>query len=153
MAKLNNSDDGYDVRAALEATAASIPYKLQQGSTWQPRIYDEPNIFRDTLYAWLVGPGDRADPMLTQQVTQVWQFYAQWAATGMPGQAPATGGMGSPAGQGGMSAPGGSPNNPGMLGTDMGGGSQLQNQANQMVSQADQTGEDLAQQGAQREGG
>jgi hypothetical protein len=35
----------------------------------------------------------------------------------------------------------------------MGGGSQLQNQANQMVSQADQTGEDLAQQGAQREGG
>lgn len=138
-AKLRVADKGYDIEATERAAAAAIPKKLEQGIPVQPRTFDDPLIFAEVLLGWLRGPGRRADPQLSMQVEQVWQFYVMWAMTGQMGQAPMAGQQQGGAGAGGpdTTAPGGSANVPGHLGTDR----PIAQQSQQQVSQADASAE------------
>lgn len=149
MAKLKIPDLGYDAEATERAAAQSIPYLLMKGLSYQPQEFDDPAIFAEELMGWLRGPGRQSDPQLTQAVKQVWMYYQQWIAMQQQGQGmpnPAMlGQMGQPSqpGAGNMSAPGGTPNNPGMLGTDLAPG--LDQEAENRVAGADQFGDMMAQ--------
>ncbi len=142
-AKLKTPDAGYDMQATERAAASSIPYLIQQGQSWQPRMFDDPMIFQEVLVGWLRGPGRKADPMLSMQVEQIWMYYLQWAMTGQapvaPGQeqgapgAPGAAGPSSPGSE--LSAPGGSPN---------GTYDDLQSDAGAQVGGADEYGESMA---------
>ena len=143
-AKLKTPDAGYDLQATERAAASAIPYLLEQGMPWQPRMFDDPMIFQEVLVAWLRGPGRKVDPMLSMQVEQIWMYYMQWAMTGMMPQPQAEGGE---PGSGGsapgdtMSAPGGS----------VGDGS-IVSDASMQVGAADATGENAARQSLAHEG-
>jgi hypothetical protein len=149
-AKLHVPSRGYDLEATERAAAAQIPKKIEKGEPFQPRTFDDPMIFAEVLLGWLRGPGRRADPQITIQVEQVWQFYVTWAVTQvMPGMgAPGGGGgQGGGAGPGGpdQSAPGGTPNNPGHLGTDR----PIGQQAGETMQNADKSGERAAKTASQ----
>lgn len=146
-AGLQNEDHGADIEATERAAASQIPYLIMTGQTWQPRTFDVPALFKDELEKWLRGPGRRVDPMISQQVEQIWMYYTQWAFTQMMGQGGMPGGAPGQASQAGddMSAPGGSLNGPGMLGTN------IRQQAGQQVSEADQSGEKAARTSTQHE--
>lgn len=149
-AGLNDVEKGYDVEATERAAARQIPYKLMQGEQFQPRYFDDPMLFAETLIAWLRGPGRRADPQLVMQVEQVWMFYTQWAISlkmGTGGMPPVPGQEGSQPGTD-QSAPGGSANNPGHVGTNQQG---VGADAEQAVQQADQQGERQARTQSQHE--
>lgn len=164
--KLHDSSAGYNMEATERAAAAAIPMKVKRMEPVVPHTFDDPMIFAEVLLGWLRGPGRREDPMLSQQVEMIWQFYVMWAMTGqMPGtgfpamstgpggkgqqgmlMAPAMGGPG--AGGPDQSAPGGSTNNPGHLGTD----APIASQASQTMSMADNAGESQARVQQQHEG-
>jgi hypothetical protein len=144
-AKLSSPDRGSDQESTERAAAAQIPFLLQKGQPWQPRTFDVPTIFADELAGWLRGPGRRAPAQLSQQVEQIWMYYAQWAMTGQMQQQPQQGQPGQGASQSASgpagndsSAQGGTPNNSGRLGTDLAG------EADSAVKSADQQGESLA---------
>lgn len=149
VVKLNMPSAGYDIERTERSAAAQIPFKIERGVPWQPMLEDDPAIFAEVLIGWLRGPGRRKtfeNPMLVEQVRMIWQFYAQWAITGMlPPMGMEMGGMGGPQqgpgpGPGGpdMTSMGGTPNNPGHLGTD------LMTQAGQQVGAADRVAEHQA---------
>lgn len=141
-AKLRVPEAGYDAEASERAAASQIPYLIQRGQMWTPRTFDIPQIFMEELGGWLRGPGRRADPMLVQQVEQIWQYYTMWASSGQMGPAPDMGGeqAGPEASMpnGGQSQPGGNVTAPG--GTPGGAGG-LGTQANQQVQAADYVAE------------
>ena len=151
-AGMNDPERGYDVEATERAAAAQIPYKMMKGEPFQPHYYDDAKIFAEVLLGWLRGPGRRADPMVAQQVEQVWMFYTQWAVSlelgsgeGMPpvpGQGPSQPGTD-------QSAPGGSANNPGHMASDRQG---VGVEAAERVGIADQQAEGQAQTQMNREG-
>jgi hypothetical protein len=163
--KLHDVSSGYNMEATERASAAAIPAKIKRGEQVIPNTFDDPMIFAEVLLGWLRGPGRRADPMLTQQVEMIWQFYVMWAMTGaMPGTGfPAVGvapgepgqmmnpmmAQGGP-GAGGpdQSAPGGSANNPGHLGSDR----PIAAQAGQTTAMADNRAEGAARMQSSHEG-
>lgn len=151
MAKLKMPDQGYDAEATERAAAQRMIYQITQGLQPSPRSCDEPGIFFEEFLGWLRGPGRSSDPMMYMQVEMTWRYYANWKVMvdmGMlqpgvlPGVVPGQEGGPSQPGQGGMSAPGGTPNNPGMLGTDLAPG--LAQDAEQRVQQADGEAEGAA---------
>ena len=149
-AGLQDPERGYDVEGMSRSAAAQIPYLLMKGKQFEPHYFDTPKIFAEVLFAWLNGPGRRAEPELLMQVEQVWQFYTEWAISLEMG----TGGMPEVPGQGpsqpgtDQSAPGGSANNPGHVGTDQG----MAGDAASTVQQADATGEREARTQSKHEG-
>ena len=148
FARIKLHDGGFEMEATERAAASQIPYKIQEGVQFQPQPEDDPMIFAEELLGWLRGPGRREDPMLTDQVRQIWQFYVSWASTGMPPMAGGPMGQAGPgapgAGPGGpdQSAPGGSANNPGNIGSD----------ASAQVGQADKQAEGQAKVQSNHEG-
>lgn len=144
-AKLPVPDQGYDHAATEKARASAIPHKIKSGEGFQPRMFDDPMIFAETLLGWLRGPGTKDDPQVTMQVEQIWMYYVQWAVTGQM-QAPAGGAGAQPPGARGsqpgsaLTAPGGSPKQPPQ------GNSNVTSQANQQVQQSDKQGEQQARQ-------
>jgi hypothetical protein len=92
--------------------------------------------------------------MIATQIEQAWQFYTQWAISGMPPTGMPLSGNGEEGSEAGsdQSAPGGSANNPGHMGTDLSGGSDIGAEAGATVQQADRTAESAARTTAQREG-
>lgn len=146
QAKLRLQDQGADKQATEQAAAAKVPLMIQRGEQWQPRMFDIPDIWADTLEDWLRGPGRNVDQQLSQQVEQVWMYYKQWAVTGappgqgQPGQGPSRPGQET-------SAPGGSPNAiPGSEGSTTAMG-----EAQQTVRGADRAGEAAARQAPKQE--
>lgn len=154
-AKLRLPQAGYSIEATERAAASQVPYLIQEGQQHTPAPENDPMIFAEELLGWLRGPGRRADPMVLDQVRQIWQFYVAWAMQGAPpaplGQPLGGGGGGGP-GVGGpdQSAPGGSPNNPGRLGTDRPQG--ILPEAQQQVASADRAAESIARVTQNREG-
>jgi hypothetical protein len=144
---------GYDIEATERARAAAIPEMLRQGEIYQPRTFDDVEIFAEVLAGWLRGSVMHEDPNLVGAVEAVYQYYLIWLVTQqMPGS-PGFGGMqpnadGTGFGGPDQSAPGGTPNNPGMMGTD----TSISGQSSQMVSQADNAAESMAQTQSNREG-
>jgi hypothetical protein len=57
--------------------AAAIPGQLKHGQQYEPKPWDNAVIFAEELLSWLKGPGNSEDPQLVEQVSQIWQFYAQ----------------------------------------------------------------------------
>ncbi len=140
-AKLKLPDLGYDTEATERAAAQQIPYLMMRGMSYQPQEFDDPMIFAEELLGWLRGPGRQANPQLTQAVKQVWMYYQQWIAMQqMPNPMMAMQAEQGASQPGQMSAPGGTPNGPVPPGA-----SGIQAQAGQAVSNADQTGDNLAQ--------
>jgi hypothetical protein len=148
MAKIKIPGASNDDRSTEYAAVQAFIKKTEKGIQVQPSIIDDPLIFSNQLLMWLRGPGRKedADPNVVQTIQQAYQFYTEWAATGMFGG----GGGGPQQGQEGsqpgseQSAPGGTPNNPGKMGTEQmaqtDGGS-LQDNAQQIMTTADQYGE------------
>ena len=166
--RLHDPSSGYNLEATERAAAAAVPAKVKRGEPVTPQTFDDPMIFAEVILGWLRGPGRREDPMITEQVKMIWEFYMMWALTGaMPGTGfpAAVGPKGTPiqmmapgmdqggeggAGPGGpdQSAPGGSANNPGHLGSDR----PIAAQAQQQTSLADHRAEGQARVQSQREG-
>ena len=147
-AKIKLPQAGYDSEASERAVASKIPYLIERGEQFMPSVEDDPAIFGEELLGWLRGPGRRSDPMLRDQVRQIWMFYIGWAMQGQP-PAPIDG---MPGGGPDQSAPGGSANNPGRLGTDMSTGGDVSQNAQAQVSQADRAAENVARVQQNREG-
>lgn len=141
--KINLPSAGYNIEATERAAASQVPYLIEKGQAHIPQLEDDPIIFSEELLGWLRGPGRKADPMIREQVREIWKFYTQWAVTGGP-PAPVGGMEGGPAGGGAgaggpeMTGPGGTPNSPGHI---PGGGRPIAAQAGQEVSQADKAAE------------
>ena len=77
MAKLKAAHIGPNRNAAEHTRAAALPLALEAGEQYQPRPYDDPDIFAEELHAWLVGPGQKAPTKLHDQVVQLWEQYRQ----------------------------------------------------------------------------
>lgn len=105
-------------KEVLAANAAIA--QLKDGYPYEPRIYDDAQVFTDVIYEWLQDYGrlyESTNPQWVQNVSDLWMYYQQklfqqkqaMAASAAP-QEP---GGGKPASNssGGQSAPGGSPNN------------------------------------------
>lgn len=160
-AKLKVPEAGYDHEASERAAASQVPYNFKKGIPHQPQMWDLPHIFAEEIEGWLRGPGRRDDPMIVQQVAQVWMFYVQWAMSAQAGQPPPQmnpiGGQRGGSGAGGpdQSARGGTSNNPGHLGTDMRFGNDqtdLRSQAAGQVASANRAAENVARVTSRHEG-
>lgn len=60
-------------------TAAGIPEMLRRGQQYEPKPWDNPDIFAEELDVWLKGPGrnPNEEPQLIQQVADLWAGYVQ----------------------------------------------------------------------------
>lgn len=154
VAKIKVPGIGPDLVSPDYAAAMDLVRQLKRGEMAEPRSFDDATIFAEVLYGWLKSHGRREDPEIVQQVEGAWQFYTQWAVSGIPPAGLPLSGQGGAAGGGpsDMSAPGGTPNNPGMLGTDLAGGGSVATEANATVQQADATAEQGARVQSSREG-
>lgn len=151
VARIKVPGVGPDLVSPDYAAAMDLIRKVKRGEPAEPQSFDDAVIFAEVLYGWLKSHGRREDPFIVQQIEQMWQFYTQWAVSGMPPQGvPVTGASG----QGDASAPGGTPNNSGMLGTDLAAGNtgQVGSEAGAMIQQADGAAEQGARTTTQREG-
>jgi len=158
---------GPDVLASEHAYAASIPERIARGEQISPRPWDDPFVMVEELVGWLRGPGRQAPEQLTMQVAQWYMFYSSMlpyspvdmhvmpnaAAGGLmqPGQG-AEGAEGGGEGWGSGAMVGGAP------GTPSPGGEQNQQmpgkpqqEAQGIIQNADQTGENLARQSSKHE--
>lgn len=143
-----------EIQAALSAIKI-----LEDGQPYQPKVYDDPNIFCNTLMSWLRSNGRRQEqinPTLVQQVSDLFQYYqnqifqaqqaaaAQAAPTGPggPGQPSSTAGNNS-------SAPGGSPNAPQ---ANQSSGASTNDAAAEITKNADKAGESAVRGALKHEG-
>lgn len=128
-----------ETTSADRATASSIPKLLEMGQQYEPKPWDDSDIFAEELTAWLKGPGRNADPMLVQQVAQYWQLYSMSSQAGMQAQQGMASSMQGATGGGQASAS--------ALPADPSVGAE----AEAMVQQADQAGETAARTQTQQE--
>jgi hypothetical protein len=137
-AKLKMPMAGADLENVEHSYAAQIPDMIARGANVMPAPWDDANIIAEELLGWLRGPGRNADRNLVQTVAKLWVMYAQAmrptmsAQNMLPMKPPA---MGTPPGEG-------SPYEGQGAGRQPEGGDEAQS----MVQQADQQGEQLAQQ-------
>ena len=75
VARLRIPGVGPATKAADHARAAAIPELLAQGQPYQPKDWDDPDIFAEELLAWLKGPGTNESPQLVEQVAGIWRIY------------------------------------------------------------------------------
>jgi hypothetical protein len=99
MARLKAPHVGPNRNAAEHARAAAIPLMMQAGERYEPRPYDDPDIFAEELRAWLSSAGQQADRQLHDQIVALWQQYRQNSQAAQQAQqqpgAPATAGQGN----------------------------------------------------------
>lgn len=141
VAQLKMPGTGPDLRESERAYAAQIPHRLMRGQGFEPSPEDDVEVMTEELLAWLRGDGRNADPMLRQQVRQIWMAYAQIFAQ-----------TATPMDRSMMPSPMGQQQQPQQQGGGQGGmgagampqpqsGQPMQGQAQQSVRQADQQAE------------
>jgi len=77
LSGLKFADTGFDFDASERAVASQIPHRISNGEQITVQAEDDPQIFAETLLEWLRGPGRHAEPMVTEQVREIWMVYAQ----------------------------------------------------------------------------
>jgi hypothetical protein len=68
---------GPESGSADHSAAAAIPGLIKSGKGYEPRAWDDPDVFAEELEAWLKGPGRTEDPGLVEQVAGYWKMYVQ----------------------------------------------------------------------------
>jgi hypothetical protein len=76
-AQLKVVGQGQDNREADRTRAAAIPGLIANEQPYEPKMWDNPDIFAEELETWLKGPGSspEADENIVQQVAGLYQFY------------------------------------------------------------------------------
>jgi len=173
MAHMNPDRIAPDVESAERVFAANLPDTIadalrrgQPGPVYQPQVYDDAWVFIEELQGWLKTKGRTSPPEVVQQVTQLYQQYAQAVMPLNPNQAidpmqakllpnmRITGQGGPQPGQAGPQT-GGAPPMPAQANVSQGVPTQAPTDAQQTgsnISQADKRGEQLAR-GAQKHEG
>lgn len=96
MAALKLPGMGPSSSSTDHATAAAIPDLIANGAEFEPKDWDDAEIFAEELMAWLKGNGRNANPRVVEQVNAIFRFYAERtrAAMGQQQAQPPTPGKG-----------------------------------------------------------